>query len=122
MGLTNSCPAARLKVDFINIFFLLFRDISFLYDVKYVKGEPREGILCPPRSKPSLQSHDSAIVPHKVKREFEPVGTTTKLRGSMLGRLFGVRLHPLGLASPVGGLGSAFRDWLWKKRKKEFDK
>ncbi|ELK37147.1 Axonemal dynein light chain domain-containing protein 1 [Myotis davidii] len=44
------------------------RDISFLYDVKYVKGEPREGILCPPRSKPSLQSHDGAIVPHKPKK------------------------------------------------------
>lgn len=115
MGLANSHPAARLKVDFINIFFLLFRDISFLYDVKYIKGEAREGVLCPPRSKPSLQSHDGAIVPHKVKREFEPVGTRTK---RFFARLFGVRLHPLGLASPVGGLDSAFRDWLWKKRKK----
>ncbi|XP_054567643.1 axonemal dynein light chain domain-containing protein 1 isoform X1 [Eptesicus fuscus] len=44
------------------------RDISFLYDVKYVKGEPREGILCPPRSHHSLQSHDGAIVPHKPKK------------------------------------------------------
>ncbi|XP_023609764.1 axonemal dynein light chain domain-containing protein 1 [Myotis lucifugus] len=44
------------------------RDISFLYDVKYVKGEPREGVLCPPRSKPSLQSNDGAIVPHKPKK------------------------------------------------------
>lgn len=75
VDLTNSHPVARLKTDFINIVFLLFRDISFLYDVKYVKGEPREGVLCPPRSQHSLQSHDGAIVPHKVKKELEPLGT-----------------------------------------------
>ncbi|XP_026365045.3 axonemal dynein light chain domain-containing protein 1 [Ursus arctos] len=44
------------------------RDISFLYDVKYVKGEARESLLCPPRSERSLQSHDGVIVPHKPKK------------------------------------------------------
>ncbi|KAM5237681.1 axonemal dynein light chain domain-containing protein 1 [Ctenodactylus gundi] len=44
------------------------RDISFLYDVKYVKGETRENILCPPRLERSLQSHHGVIVPHKPKR------------------------------------------------------
>uniref|UniRef100_A0A8C0XMZ1 Axonemal dynein light chain domain-containing protein 1 n=1 Tax=Castor canadensis TaxID=51338 RepID=A0A8C0XMZ1_CASCN len=45
------------------------RDISFLYDVKYVKGESKENELCPPRSHPShsLQPRDGAIVPHKPK-------------------------------------------------------
>uniref|UniRef100_A0A452RXF8 Axonemal dynein light chain domain containing 1 n=1 Tax=Ursus americanus TaxID=9643 RepID=A0A452RXF8_URSAM len=37
------------------------RDISFLYDVKYVKGEARESLLCPPRSERSLQSHDAML-------------------------------------------------------------
>ncbi|KAM7055141.1 axonemal dynein light chain domain-containing protein 1 isoform 3-T6 [Molossus nigricans] len=44
------------------------RDISFLYDVTYVKGETREGALCPPHSDHSLQSHDGVIVPHKPKK------------------------------------------------------
>ncbi|XP_016060501.1 PREDICTED: axonemal dynein light chain domain-containing protein 1 [Miniopterus natalensis] len=44
------------------------RDISFLYDVKYVKGEAREGVLCPPHSGHSLQTHDGVIVPHKPKK------------------------------------------------------
>ncbi|XP_054443523.1 axonemal dynein light chain domain-containing protein 1 [Pteronotus mesoamericanus] len=44
------------------------RDISFLYDVKFVKGKTREGALCPPRSDHSLQSHDGVIVPHKPKK------------------------------------------------------
>lgn len=61
-----SHPVARLKIDFENMFLLLFRDISFLYDVKYVKGEAREGVLCPPHSGHSLQTHDGVIVPHKV--------------------------------------------------------
>ncbi|XP_019281971.2 axonemal dynein light chain domain-containing protein 1 isoform X3 [Panthera pardus] len=44
------------------------RDISFLYDVKYVKGETRESSLCPPRLDRSLQSNDGVIVPHKPKK------------------------------------------------------
>ncbi|KAG8517158.1 Axonemal dynein light chain domain-containing protein 1, partial [Galemys pyrenaicus] len=44
------------------------RDISFLYDVRYVKGETREGAVCPPRSNHSLQTHDGVIVPHKPKK------------------------------------------------------
>ncbi|XP_037362276.1 axonemal dynein light chain domain-containing protein 1 [Talpa occidentalis] len=44
------------------------RDISFLYDVRYVKGETREGAVCPPRSNHSLQLDDGVIVPHKSKR------------------------------------------------------
>nr|XP_025733934.1 axonemal dynein light chain domain-containing protein 1 isoform X3 [Callorhinus ursinus] len=44
------------------------RDISFLYDVKYVKGEARESSLCPPRLERSLQSHDGVIVSHKPKK------------------------------------------------------
>ncbi|XP_053519703.1 axonemal dynein light chain domain-containing protein 1 [Artibeus jamaicensis] len=44
------------------------RDISFLYDMKYVKGEARESTLCPPHSGHSLQPRDSAIVPHKPKK------------------------------------------------------
>ncbi|XP_036890897.1 axonemal dynein light chain domain-containing protein 1 [Sturnira hondurensis] len=44
------------------------RDISFLYDMKYVKGEARESTLCPPQSGHSLQSRDDAIVPHKPKK------------------------------------------------------
>uniref|UniRef100_H0UWD8 Axonemal dynein light chain domain containing 1 n=2 Tax=Cavia porcellus TaxID=10141 RepID=H0UWD8_CAVPO len=50
------------------------RDISFLYDVKYVKGEIRENVICPPRGDRSLQSegdhdkHDGAIMTHKPKR------------------------------------------------------
>ncbi|XP_019502602.1 PREDICTED: axonemal dynein light chain domain-containing protein 1, partial [Hipposideros armiger] len=43
-------------------------DISFLYDVKYVKGEARESMLCPPHSDSSLQSRDGVIVPHKPKK------------------------------------------------------
>ncbi|XP_023559372.1 axonemal dynein light chain domain-containing protein 1 [Octodon degus] len=50
------------------------RDISFLYDVKYVKGETRENVLCPPHVGHSLQSkddqdkHDGVLMPHKPKR------------------------------------------------------
>ncbi|KAM5294213.1 axonemal dynein light chain domain-containing protein 1 [Glossophaga mutica] len=44
------------------------RDISFLYDMKYVKGEARESTLCPPHPDRSLQSRDGAIVPHKPKK------------------------------------------------------
>ncbi|XP_057586082.1 axonemal dynein light chain domain-containing protein 1 isoform X2 [Hippopotamus amphibius kiboko] len=44
------------------------RDISFLYDVKYVKGETRESAVCPPQMGRSLQSHDGVIVPHKPKK------------------------------------------------------
>ncbi|XP_027466017.1 axonemal dynein light chain domain-containing protein 1 isoform X2 [Zalophus californianus] len=44
------------------------RDISFLYDVKYVKGEARESSLCPPRLERSLQSHDGVVVSHKPKK------------------------------------------------------
>ncbi|XP_066222130.1 axonemal dynein light chain domain-containing protein 1 [Saccopteryx leptura] len=44
------------------------RDISFLYDVKYVKGETRENALCPPRSDHLIQSQDGVIVPHKPKK------------------------------------------------------
>ncbi|XP_008590273.1 PREDICTED: axonemal dynein light chain domain-containing protein 1 [Galeopterus variegatus] len=43
------------------------RDISFLYDVKYVKGETRENTVCPPYSDHSLQPHGGVIVPHKPK-------------------------------------------------------
>ncbi|XP_042530570.1 axonemal dynein light chain domain-containing protein 1, partial [Dipodomys spectabilis] len=43
------------------------RDISFLYDVKYVKGVAKENELCPPRIGRSIQSHDGVIVPHKPK-------------------------------------------------------
>ncbi|EPY82537.1 hypothetical protein CB1_000644002 [Camelus ferus] len=44
------------------------RDISFLYDVKYVKGETKESTVCPPQTNRPLQSHDGAIVPHKPKK------------------------------------------------------
>ncbi|XP_072802133.1 axonemal dynein light chain domain-containing protein 1 isoform X1 [Vicugna pacos] len=44
------------------------RDISFLYDVKYVKGETKESAVCPPQTNSPLQSHDGAIVPHKPKK------------------------------------------------------
>ncbi|KAJ1074636.1 PREDICTED: axonemal dynein light chain domain-containing protein 1 [Capra hircus] len=44
------------------------RDISFLYDVKYVKGETRESAVCPPRTHHALQSRDGVIVPHKPKK------------------------------------------------------
>ncbi|XP_011806513.1 PREDICTED: axonemal dynein light chain domain-containing protein 1 [Colobus angolensis palliatus] len=43
------------------------RDISFLYDVKYTKGQTREKAVCPPHLARSLQSHDGVIVPHKPK-------------------------------------------------------
>uniref|UniRef100_A0A8C9PK77 Axonemal dynein light chain domain containing 1 n=1 Tax=Spermophilus dauricus TaxID=99837 RepID=A0A8C9PK77_SPEDA len=43
------------------------RDISFLYDIKRVKGEIRENVVCPPRMERSLESHDGAMVPHKPK-------------------------------------------------------
>ncbi|XP_077878510.1 axonemal dynein light chain domain-containing protein 1 isoform X2 [Ictidomys tridecemlineatus] len=43
------------------------RDISFLYDIKRVKGEIRENVVCPPRMDRSLESHDGAMVPHKPK-------------------------------------------------------
>ncbi|KAI2520567.1 axonemal dynein light chain domain containing 1, partial [Homo sapiens] len=41
------------------------RDISFLYDVTYAKGQTREKAVCPPHLARSLQSHDGVIVPHK---------------------------------------------------------
>uniref|UniRef100_A0A8B9WXI4 Axonemal dynein light chain domain containing 1 n=1 Tax=Bos mutus grunniens TaxID=30521 RepID=A0A8B9WXI4_BOSMU len=44
------------------------RDISFLYDVKYVKGETRESVVCPPRTDHALQARDGIIVPHKPKK------------------------------------------------------
>ncbi|XP_026941984.1 axonemal dynein light chain domain-containing protein 1 isoform X4 [Sagmatias obliquidens] len=44
------------------------RDISFLYDVKYVKGETRESTVCPPQMDRSLQSRDGVLVPHKPKK------------------------------------------------------
>uniref|UniRef100_A0A2K6SD74 Axonemal dynein light chain domain containing 1 n=1 Tax=Saimiri boliviensis boliviensis TaxID=39432 RepID=A0A2K6SD74_SAIBB len=44
------------------------RDISFLYNVKYAKGQTKEKAVCPPHLAPSLQSHDGVIVPHKPKR------------------------------------------------------
>ncbi|XP_019774107.1 axonemal dynein light chain domain-containing protein 1 isoform X6 [Tursiops truncatus] len=44
------------------------RDISFLYDVKYVKGETRESTICPPQMDRSLQSRDGVLVPHKPKK------------------------------------------------------
>ncbi|XP_031241528.1 axonemal dynein light chain domain-containing protein 1 [Mastomys coucha] len=57
------------------------RDISFLYDVKYVKGETRENKLCPPNK--SSQPQNSAMVPHKktladtlVPEEFHIVSNT----------------------------------------------
>nr|XP_055222797.1 axonemal dynein light chain domain-containing protein 1 isoform X7 [Gorilla gorilla gorilla] len=43
------------------------RDISFLYDVTYAKGQTREKAVCPPHLVRSLQSHDGVIVPHKPK-------------------------------------------------------
>lgn len=70
VDLTHSYPVARQEIYFVNIFFVFFRDISFLYDVKYVKGEARESSLCPPRLERSLQSHDGVIVPHKVNKVF----------------------------------------------------
>ncbi|KFO30683.1 Tudor domain-containing protein 5 [Fukomys damarensis] len=56
------------------IFLESMRDISFLYDVKYVKGETRENAVCPPHSDHALQSKNDhnknggVIVPHKPKR------------------------------------------------------
>ncbi|XP_053460094.1 axonemal dynein light chain domain-containing protein 1 [Nycticebus coucang] len=44
------------------------RDISFLYDVKYVRGETRENTVCPPHLDRSLQAQDGVIVPHKPKK------------------------------------------------------
>uniref|UniRef100_A0A8C9AVE4 Axonemal dynein light chain domain containing 1 n=1 Tax=Phocoena sinus TaxID=42100 RepID=A0A8C9AVE4_PHOSS len=44
------------------------RDISFLYDVKYVKGETRENAVCPPQMDRSLQSRDGVLVPLKPKK------------------------------------------------------
>ncbi|XP_051004284.1 LOW QUALITY PROTEIN: axonemal dynein light chain domain-containing protein 1 [Acomys russatus] len=43
------------------------RDISFLYDVKYVRGEAREKRLCPPGANKSSQPQGSAMVPHNQK-------------------------------------------------------
>ena len=51
--------------------FFNLRDISFLYDVKYVKGETRESVVCPPRTDHALQSRDGIIVPHKVNKVFD---------------------------------------------------
>ncbi|ELW70867.1 Axonemal dynein light chain domain-containing protein 1 [Tupaia chinensis] len=44
------------------------RDISFLYDIKHVKGETRENTICPPYLDRSLQLHDGVIVPHKMHK------------------------------------------------------
>eukprot|EP00069_Balaena_mysticetus_P010711 bmy_20806T0 len=44
------------------------RDISFLYDVKYVKGETRENTVCPPQMDRSFQPRDGVLVPHKPKK------------------------------------------------------
>uniref|UniRef100_A0A2K5QXR4 Axonemal dynein light chain domain containing 1 n=2 Tax=Cebus imitator TaxID=2715852 RepID=A0A2K5QXR4_CEBIM len=44
------------------------RDISFLYNVTYAKGQTKEKAVCPPHLAPSLQSHDGVMVPHKPKR------------------------------------------------------
>ncbi|KAM9109545.1 axonemal dynein light chain domain-containing protein 1 isoform 1-T2 [Megaptera novaeangliae] len=44
------------------------RDISFLYNVKYVKGETRESTVCPPQMDRSLQPRDGVLVPHKPKK------------------------------------------------------
>ncbi|XP_006887831.1 PREDICTED: axonemal dynein light chain domain-containing protein 1-like [Elephantulus edwardii] len=44
------------------------RDVSFLYDVRCVKGEIRENAVCPPRTDHSLQSQDGLIVPHKPRK------------------------------------------------------
>ncbi|XP_063483510.1 axonemal dynein light chain domain-containing protein 1 isoform X7 [Symphalangus syndactylus] len=60
------------------------RDISFLYDVKYAKGQTREKTVCPPHLAHSLQSHDGVIVPHKpniltdtlIPEEFHIVSST----------------------------------------------
>ncbi|XP_013376641.1 PREDICTED: axonemal dynein light chain domain-containing protein 1 isoform X2 [Chinchilla lanigera] len=64
------------------------RDISFLYDVRYVKGETRENAVCPPHKGHSLQSrddhdkHDGVLVPHKrltdtlIPEEFHIVSST----------------------------------------------
>uniref|UniRef100_A0A2I3FXX9 Axonemal dynein light chain domain containing 1 n=1 Tax=Nomascus leucogenys TaxID=61853 RepID=A0A2I3FXX9_NOMLE len=60
------------------------RDISFLYDVKYAKGQTREKAVCPPHLARSLQSHDGVIVPHKpniltdtlIPEEFHIVSST----------------------------------------------
>ncbi|XP_021113840.1 axonemal dynein light chain domain-containing protein 1-like [Heterocephalus glaber] len=47
------------------------RDISFLYDVKYVKEETRENAICPPHLDHALQSkddhkkHDGVLLSHK---------------------------------------------------------
>lgn len=68
VDLTHCHPVARQKIQFVNIFFLFFRDISFLYDVRYVKGETKEGVLCPPHSDHSLQPRDGVIVPRKVNK------------------------------------------------------
>ncbi|KAL6037918.1 hypothetical protein STEG23_003327, partial [Scotinomys teguina] len=60
------------------------RDISFLYDVKYEKGEVKEKKLCPPAVNKSLQPlQDSAVVPHNktladtlIPEEFHIVSNT----------------------------------------------
>ncbi|XP_075397468.1 axonemal dynein light chain domain-containing protein 1 [Tenrec ecaudatus] len=44
------------------------RDISFLYDVKYLKGEARENKVCPPREDRASHLQDGVMVPHKPKR------------------------------------------------------
>uniref|UniRef100_A0A673VD72 Axonemal dynein light chain domain containing 1 n=1 Tax=Suricata suricatta TaxID=37032 RepID=A0A673VD72_SURSU len=44
------------------------RDISFLYDVKYIKGKTKKYSVCPPHLDCSLQSRDGVIVPHKPKK------------------------------------------------------
>lgn len=68
VGITHFYPVAKQKTYFV---FFNLRDISFLYDVKYVKGETRESAVCPPRTHHALQSRDGVIVPHKVNQVFE---------------------------------------------------
>lgn len=63
--------SSQTGILFLIILFLFFRDISFLYDVKYVKGETRECTVFPPHLDRSLQPHDGVIVPHKVNTVFD---------------------------------------------------
>ena len=71
VGITHFYPVAKQKTYFVNFYFFNLRDISFLYDVKYVKGETRESAVCPPRADRALQSRDGVIVPHKVNKVFD---------------------------------------------------
>ncbi|MEJ1270208.1 axonemal dynein light chain domain containing 1 [Cricetulus griseus] len=69
---------STLVVDYIDE----GRDISFLYDIKYEKGEVKEKKLCPPTDKLS-EPQQSAMVPHNktlvdtlVPEEFHIVSNT----------------------------------------------